>query len=133
MEVTKAMRPAPPSLVSAIQRAACWVRKWGPLRFVEISSSKLSSVASSRSRRSRGALEGLAGEGEQRGAILAARNVALEDLAAGLLAQGIGGVLTAAPSGNHPVSLGQLRGDGAADSTAAAGDNRCRLIHDSRV
>src|ERR1035441_7524700 len=59
MEVTKAMRPAPPSVVSAIQRAACWVRKWGPLRLVEINSSKLSSVASSRSRRSRGAMPAL--------------------------------------------------------------------------
>ena len=71
----------------------------------------------------------LAGEGEQRRAIVAAADVALKDLAAGLVVQGIRRVLTPAISGNHPMSLRKLRCDGAADSTAAAGNNRCGLFH----
>src|ERR1035437_7509807 len=50
------MRPSPRS---AIQRAACCVRKYGPLRLTAISSSKLSSVDSRMSRRSRGAIPAL--------------------------------------------------------------------------
>src|ERR1035441_2881801 len=130
------MRPAP---VPAIQRAACWVRKWGPLRLVAINSSKLSSVASRRSRRSRGAMPALFTSKSRVSkrerakasspAILGARDLALEDLATRLVAQGIRRVLASAVSGDYAMSPGKLRGDGAADSTAAAGNNRCRLIH----
>src|ERR1019366_2650684 len=77
-------------------------------------------------------LKPLAGEGEQPSAILAAGDLALKNLAAGRLAQGIRRVLTPAPGGNHPVSFRQLGGDGAADSTAAAGNN-CRQFHQNRV
>src|ERR1017187_7106443 len=56
IDVTNTMRPSPRS---AIQRAACWVRKYGPFRFTAINSSKLSSVASRMSRRSRGAIPAL--------------------------------------------------------------------------
>src|SRR5664280_2840542 len=52
IDVTNTMRPSPRS---AIQRAACWVRKYGPFRLTAISSSKLSSVASRTSRSSRDA------------------------------------------------------------------------------
>src|ERR1035437_7747204 len=55
-DVTNTMRP---SARSAIQRAACCVRKYGPFRLTAISSSKLSSVASRMSRRSRGAIPAL--------------------------------------------------------------------------
>src|ERR1019366_2652004 len=55
-DVTNTMRPLPRS---AIQRAACCVRKYGPFKLTAISSSKLSSVASRMSRRSRGAMPAL--------------------------------------------------------------------------
>jgi len=56
IDVMKTIRPEP---CSVIQRAAACVRKCGPLTLVATSESKLSSVVSSKSRRSRGAIPAL--------------------------------------------------------------------------
>ena len=56
IDVTNTIRP---ERLSTIDRATACVRKYGPWRLVPTTSSKLSSVASSRSRRWRGAMPAL--------------------------------------------------------------------------
>src|ERR1022692_784187 len=126
-EVMKTIRPHPRS---SIQPAASAVRKCGPFRLVAISSSKLSSEASSTSRRSRGAMlvnnagmAALARVADQRGAVRGGRHIAPHDIGAGLSGQVARRRQIALISGNHAMRARQFRGDRAADSPAGAGDD----------
>ena len=147
-EVTKTMAPANAGsavLRAAICRASAWVRKYGPCRLMRISSSKLSSLASRMSARTRGARPALltsaltapyrsATAAASRARSAAAADVGLEIVGAAVERRRARGATASAPHAaqrQRPAVGGERPRDAEADASGAAGDERdcaaCRL------